>query len=794
MKRTTVILGFVIIMAALMLTACQAPAATVVSANVQPQATAVPATTEAAPTTATEAPAAATEAPAEAAAPAPVSAEVMPLEQCTTCHKHTGSEHQAFYDSLYQVGVINVSGINYAYTAPSTHTVTFNLTKNGQPFDAAKLDGLSIYYVPYAEGKFQFEPALARLSLKGKVTCDAGKCTSVMTSEDEAYKTNLRTGAGLLTVTGYDETMGKLPSRIVMPRFVFAEMLTMGNVDYVSAANEDGCASCHTDPYLKHGNILARVNGDPATDFMTCKVCHTDNGAGGHFEWQLLVDDPKLAADVLAGKTELTDEQKAKYAYNTTVMNDVHMSHAMEFPYPQSMSNCVTCHEGKLDVVTSDAAMNIATCKSCHAAEGAVEKKGEETLYDTTLLSLKTIVPEAIHGSMDLATTDCASCHTEGGAAKPFSAIHSGYNKAIYAAPDLKYSDAIKVTIDEVAFADNTLNVKFSAAMDPEIEGVKPSDIVPTIIVNLYGWDTKDFIVSGHDRPFDDNGDGAIDNKDSRALEFAAGADHPRGKTVVSADGKWEMTVDLSKWADKLSDGTVNRVAIGVMPKLVINELPVAVDGLAVDFNLKANAIDKTNPPVTSAERCEDCHGALATEFHSPEYGGSIELCAMCHVTKTGGSHLEMQSRSLDSYVHAIHSGQPFDTDEIDFSNPVEKMHYEHHVEFPYPKHGTDCESCHLPGQHNLGDPAKYLPSLLSASNENESWGRKLDAEPAMVVGPATRVCGSCHKTRAINEDSNLKMELFKQHVLQNGYMIDAGEKPADTLSAVIAKFVELFK
>ena len=32
-------------------------------------------------------------------------------------------------------------------------------------------------------------------------------------------------------------------------------------------------------------------------------------------------------------------------------MNDVHMSHAMEFPYPQSMSNCVTCHEGKLDTV-----------------------------------------------------------------------------------------------------------------------------------------------------------------------------------------------------------------------------------------------------------------------------------------------------------------------------------------------------------------------------------------------------------------------------------------------------------
>jgi hypothetical protein len=43
-------------------------------------------------------------------------------------------------------------------------------------------------------------------------------------------------------------------------------------------------------------------------------------------------------------------------------MNDVHMSHAMEFPYPQSMSNCVTCHEGKLDKILTDANFKISTC------------------------------------------------------------------------------------------------------------------------------------------------------------------------------------------------------------------------------------------------------------------------------------------------------------------------------------------------------------------------------------------------------------------------------------------------
>ena len=105
-------------------------------------------------------------------------------------------------------------------------------------------------------------------------------------------------------------------------------------------------------------------------------------------------------------------------------MNDVHMSHSMEFPYPQSMSNCVTCHEGKLDKILSDANFKVATCKSCHPVTGAkaAAKEGEDPAYDTTKLALKTILPEAIHGTMDLNTTDCTTCHGEGKPAPSFQA------------------------------------------------------------------------------------------------------------------------------------------------------------------------------------------------------------------------------------------------------------------------------------------------------------------------------------------------------------------------------------
>ncbi len=198
------------------------------------------------------------------------------------------------------------------------------------------------------------------------MTRQTGVTTSTLVEKEKTADgyidySNLNGVKGLIVLYGRDGTTGQLPARVFQNKFPYAAILeTGGKVDYVSAANDAGCVKCHTDPYLKHGYIYAQVNNDPATDFLTCKACHFDNGEGGHLEWQLLVNEPTLAADVLAGKVELTAEQKSQYAYKTSLMNDVHMSHAMEFPYPQSMSSCVTCHEGKLDTVLTDANFTVA--------------------------------------------------------------------------------------------------------------------------------------------------------------------------------------------------------------------------------------------------------------------------------------------------------------------------------------------------------------------------------------------------------------------------------------------------
>jgi OmcA/MtrC family decaheme c-type cytochrome len=728
--------------------------------------------------------------------PGPVAIPTAEPESCEICHKDAGATHQASYDQLYQADVIVITDLAYEYTAPNTHTVTFDITKDDEPVDANDLESVGIYFVPYTGTAFQFEPAAERLALKGTMTYDgAGGMTSTLTSSDPAYASDFDEVDGLVVVYGRNNTVGRLPARVYQTKYPFAALLETGDgVDYVSPANNDGCEKCHTVPYLKHSYILGQVNDDPSTDFLTCKVCHLDNGEGGHFEWQLLVDDPVKAVEWLGSDEDtsiFTAEQLEQLAYTTSVMNDVHMSHAMEFPYPQSMANCIVCHEEKLDLILTEDNFNVETCKSCHPVTGSEE-------YGTAELALKTILPPAVHGEMDLDTIDCAGCHGEGSSFGEFSDIHPGYDTMIYASEDLRYSDAIVVTIDDASVADNVVTIQFSATEATDLAGLDVEDIVPTVLVGMYGWDTKDFIQGPHERSFDTNGDGVIDRSDGRDLEYVVGEEHPRYTTVSAAGGAWTVTADLSAWADLIADDVVRRLEIAVIPTLEdADGVVIALDAPSRTFDLATNEFDDDfYDPIVKLEGCENCHDALATNYHSPDRGGNVVVCRLCHITKSGGSHLEMQSRSIDSYVHAIHSMQPFDVGDVNFSDPVEALHYEHHIGFPYPTHGiTDCESCHIEGTNDVPDQAKSLPGLLSASDSPlEGWDRDIGEVPEYVTGPASRACGSCHKVALINEDEASELVSFNQHTNQGGYLIEAGEDALATLESVIDDIMTYYK
>ncbi len=722
---------------------------------------------------------------------AALTAADVPPESCATCHGGVGDKHQASYDELYQDGVIKVTNVAYSFTAsPDTIKVSFKMTKNGVPFDGRDADSLNIYFAPYTGTSFEGN---ARLSLKGTLTYDgAGGVTSTLVERAPGASgyidlTDFSRMNGLIVVYGLDESIGTIPNtRVNQNKYPFAAILETGSgVDYVSAANNAGCEKCHSVPFLKHGYIYGEVNHDPATDFYTCKACHLDNGPGGHKDWQVLVDNP--ARYVQLGTAPLTAAEEAQYAYTTRLMNDVHMSHAMEFAYPQSMSNCATCHEGKLDATLKDANFKLETCKSCHAvtgpAQGADAKRAP---------ALKKVIP---HDWSD--ATVCNVCHATSSIAPVFSAIHSGYDQQIYATPGQKYADAITVSIDSASMAGNKLSFKFSAARDPNLAGINEASIVPTVLVGLYGYDTKDFIAGPHERTFDDNGDGKIDGSDSRNLEGVVGAKHPRLATVSAGGGNWEVSADLSAWAKQIADGTIRRLEIGVLPTLKDSKgVVLALNAPSRTFNLGTMAFDDTfySPIVKVAAGCNNCHDALATTFHSPDRGGNIVVCRFCHIPGAGGSHLELQSRSIDSYVHAIHSFQAFDIGDVDFADPVQAMRYTHHTEAPYPKHGTDCESCHNKGTFNVADQSKSLPGLSSTTDSLKNRDRKIGDLPAYITGPAARACGGCHKAELINEDDVNGLVSFLRHTQMGGYLVEGGANPVGVLAEVRNTVMAWFK
>ena len=724
-------------------------------------------------------------------------------EYCTSCHADDGQFHQAKYDQLYQDGVIQVTNPAYANTG-GNDIVTFQMTKNGNAFDCEAVENLNIYFAPYTVPGFEL--ATGRLSIKGTVVWDED--TNVCTSTNAASALGDLSGDdALVLVYGRDETISQIPgTRVNQARYPYAAVLDMNDsVDYVSAANNDGCEKCHTVPFLKHGYIYGQVAGDPATDFFVCKACHLDDGDGGHFIWQLLVDDAELIIELEEEFGEdweelaADDPRLAKYQYKTSLKNDVHMSHAQEFPYPQSMSNCATCHDGKLGSTLTQANFTLETCKSCHPVTDA---NGLSIMDAPALLDLAPSSHSAYIDTSDYSeTVTCNGCHTDVSAVA-FNEIHTGYNPVIYTdVAGTKISEDITVSIDSAALNGYTLSIAFSAsgtATNGAGIALDSVDILPGLLVGLYGQATKDFLVGPHARDIDGDRNLEFDVTQSAAGTWNT---HPRFLVDPSSTpGAWVVTADLSHWANLIDDGTIFRAEIAVLPELVAivgeddsspagsnedDDYVVALNAVSNTFVFAGDVLTEPFAGIVSVEEgCNNCHDALATTFHGPDRGGSIEVCRLCHITLSGGSHLEMQSRSIDSYIHAIHSFQPFDVGGSsggnlrgpDFTDPVEELHFEHHIGFVYPTLGFDCESCHNEGTYDVPSQEFSMPGLLSPANDALTYGGwDRDIVPAdfpeSVTGPAGRACGSCHKVGFINHDDAAGLADLNQHIENYGYL-----------------------
>ena len=349
------------------------------------------------------------------------------------------------------------------------------------------------------------------------------------------------------------------------------------------------------------------------------------------------------------------------YAYQAVLMNDVHMSHAMEFPYPQSMATCVTCHEGNMAQITDDALFTADTCQSCHVLQGieawpedagaTLEGKYAQPHRPPPLEFLWTRA--GVEGFHNIGQ-DCRACHeTVIDVAPTFAEYHNGYDARISDANGVRHADTYTVAIDDVNLTNNLLAVTFSAS-DPAI--------VPYVYISFYGWDSKHFIVASHTR----DGSTACTSRGDPAgcrMEYSPGDTNPL--FTETGTGPWTVTLDMAAYLPTASltddiptlitNGDIKYAEITLAPRLYQNS------GTADEVRLGLNAVTQTVDvaagslvagyfkdanAIVDATKCNACHDQLAVTFHAGSgRGGDIVACKNCHVTTNPGSHLEMASR-----------------------------------------------------------------------------------------------------------------------------------------------------
>jgi len=766
-------------------------------------------------------------------------------ESCLTCHSDAGVDHQSVYrdyldaktKSKLKIALTSLATLPSATAGKFDVTLNFNVQKQNasgtafEPFDDAGLSTLNqkrFAVQGYYAGEADEFKAAKTISLGTITSLGGGLYTAAATAQ--AFDPLLEPGYqayGYIAQTPLDVEGVQLYADVADAGLAGGTALLGSGTEYASTADVAGCEQCHGAPYLKHGYRAAAVAG--LSDFAACKECHYDDRTGGHQDWQWMVDDP--AAWAANGTAAIPADIKTKYAYKASVMQDTHQSHAMEFAYPQSMANCFTCHksQAKIDIITADSKFVAATCKSCHPVDGVTAWEGEKYAQPKRAPAMKELWTTANVASFHDIGLACGDCHVAGGVASQFKTYHTGYDSKIYDATNTRYSSiaANQVSIDAVTLTDNVLDVKISAGN---------TAIVPELNISFYGYDAKNMLISSHTRD-----EGALTCYNDRtanpltapkvgcryeiALDGNPVSELQTNRLfTVMADSKpgaWHVQVDLAGYVQPASTGldTIpNLIAAGKVKKAEVAVIPELVNaaGVQVALNAPSKTFDLVGKAlvadyfqganaVTSAAKCNACHDALGTTFHSAGYGGNVTLCRTCHVTTSGGAHLEMQSRGIDSYVHAIHKFQAFDLGSIDFTDKVFAKRYALHIEHGFPNFTIkNCEACHttssgsVPVTYNPADNTKSLPGLESkAYTLTKGWvdlstgaptagPRNIGAVPALVTGPASRACGGCHKAVLINEDDEAKLASFNSHVDMGGYNV-----PNDTANTYVYKMIE---
>ena len=755
----------------------------------------------------------------DAAVPSEAEAKVAAanVESCSVCHDGAGGYHQAVYDEAYEPSdfVLDITAVDtVGAAAPFTTTIDFSITYMGAAFDVDPtsdewVDGLSFRPSNWDNVAEEFAMAGSPFpSISGPITNNGGGSYTLTASLNYDIRTWDGGSIGGQLTDGDWEFPDGPTSHFHVYQDAAYDAFEFGALAWESDANASGCAACHGAPYRKHGNIQAGVAGAP--EFTVCKSCHFDTYGGGHEEWQYMADDPFAWA---------TDEAPTfDYTYTANLMNVTHMSHAMEFPYPMSMSNCVTCHDGNIGNILDDANFTLETCKSCHVVNGidawpAGDITGPAGDYyrPHSAPALTYLWAEAgvDYHNVDM---DCQSCHGQDGFSG-FADLHTGYDVTVYDDVGERYTNLYPVSIDDVRIAGNLITVDFSAT---------DATTNPTLAISFYGWDSKNYIIPAHER--DGNGiDCPHNSRPGCNIEWEPGSTKPFfTEEAGSVAGDWSVTFDMTGFQPYktdpiptlIADGVVKYAEITVMPELELADgTEVNIEAVSTSFDLGGGLIVddyyQGGEAAVDMAKCAACHENTGVLVHTGagRYGDSMQVCKVCHNPTFDGGHMEMQSRSIDSYVHAIHAFQPLDEDDVYNGNdPVDEKRNAMHKTHTFPNFTSlSCEGCHVNdmSKYDVPDQAMSMPGVQSPSYSlDDPSDRLIGTVPEAVQGAASRSCGSCHRAELIKIDAAGDLAAFDAHTAAFGTFIENSPKDEDgdglqeepVLFGIVDKIMGLFQ
>jgi len=694
------------------------------------------------------------------------SGKIAQVESCAVCHNDVAEIHK-------QEASIAISGVSATDNGDGTASLDFTLSYDGKPVtDITTGTVLSTKYVYYKDATLNTATAGTATTKRGFSRYNTGITATVTNNGNGSYSVAF---AGLNTIPNF--TVGTTPARL----FISGSSAVAGGFTLTGDTNggvqgiyidSAACARCHTEVFESTHHGAYNPQGDQ------CLVCHS---RVGH---ESTTEEGHRLTNYVHGIHNSENMTGGKFYRTATSV--------FEVGFPTNVSDCEVCHGTHVAEVTANSQMNLTLCKSCHRSEKAVWDTTDAN-YSAGIDDVWAAIPmpndviRSIHVNMDEDTT-CVSSSCHGSAGKDLAEIHSGKSKARELGKDIYYFTpetsvaAGVLTVTWGAYQDMNGNGTYEAGTDKMLNVTNATDTTKPLFMQTYSQRIVDGVIKSDGARilvgYYAHGTKDVANYEGLTATNMKTTDATAtGYTTVNSDGKAVTKVKLSSTLMAQYEATEGIVAVIGIPW--VGGENAIVESVTKEFKL-SDGTDLATPrtAVANDAKCDQCHNTIAihlnedaSEGHGHTAIGAVDACRICHVPSAAAGHYPQQSRSIDSYVHAIHEGEP-----------TFASYGSHTIE--YPKSTADCEACHDAGTYEVPDQTKSLGGLVSGSEGANTTANQF------ITGPAAVACGGCHRAYPVITGNASSLASFNSHTKAFGYRVAVSEMPyADVLDLVFSLF-----